>query len=71
MDYSIGDLIYWIKSKELSTITDIWKDYDNHIFYEVETYTPLTKKYLSEVISGERIQALIKNNLIRHYPIKK
>lgn len=70
MEYNIGDLIYWIKSKELSTVTDIWKDYDSHIFYEIETYIQPTNRYNLEVISGEKIDILIKNNMIRYYSIK-
>lgn len=70
VEYNIGDLIYWIKSKELSTVVDIWKDYDSHIFYEIETYIQSTNKYTLEVISGERIDILIKNNMIRYYSVK-
>lgn len=71
MKYSIGDLLYWKDTGELSTIIEYWKDYDGQIVYEIETYIEMYDKRQAETIREEKISVLIEiYDIIEHYPVK-
>jgi hypothetical protein len=70
MKYSVGDLILWKSTEELSIITDYWLDYGNRVYYQIETYHYQLDQYRKEQIGEERINILINYGSIEYYPVR-
>jgi hypothetical protein len=78
VEYSIGDIIEWllpINKPAISTIINIYREYDGTLYYTVETYEAEQDKTLKESYTKDLLDhmlyPLIGDRMAIHYPVVK
>jgi hypothetical protein len=78
VEYSIGDIIEWllpINKPAISTIINIYREYDGTLYYTVETYEAEQDKTLKESYTKDLLDHMlypfIGHRMAIHYPVVK
>jgi len=78
VEYNIGDIIEWLlplNKPAISTIINIYREYDGTLYYLIETYEPeenkTTKESYAKHVLDHMFYPFIGHRMAIHYPVVK